>query len=150
MTGLQVFVDLNRSQPPLLSLAVLSSGTRLLPMLLPYLSRTRSPVATMTQSDIRRSLESVLTENIRFAYLLTHTHTHTHKHIRMFVYVCICVCVYIYIYTHTSVCVHEKTRTGAEDEPIYPEDGGRSFLRYVVNYLPKYTVTYLTIHSSSS
>ena len=105
MTGLQVFVDLNRSQPPLLSLAVLSSGTRLLPMLLPYLSRTRSPVATMTQSDIRRSLESVLTENIRFAYLLTHTHTHTHTN----TYVCLCmyvyVCVCIYIYTHTQVCV---------------------------------------------
>jgi len=71
MTGLQVIVDLNRSQSGLLSLAVLSSGTRLLPILLPYLSRTRSPVATMKQSHSRRSTESALTENIPFAYLLT-------------------------------------------------------------------------------
>jgi len=71
MTGLQVIVDLNRSQSPLLSLAVLSSGTRLLPIFLPYLSRTRSTVATMTQSYIRRSSESAVNENIRFAYLLT-------------------------------------------------------------------------------
>ena len=54
--------------------------------------------------------------------------------------VCVCVCVCVFVY--------ERTRTGAEDEPIYPEDGGRSFLRNVVNYLPKYTVTYLTIQYS--
>jgi len=70
MTGLQVIVELNLSQSPLLSLAVLSSGTSLLPILLPYLSRTRSTVATMKQSYSRRSSESALTENIRFAYLL--------------------------------------------------------------------------------
>jgi len=75
-------------------------STRLLPILLPYLSRTRSPVATMKQSYSRRSSESALTENIRFAYLLTHTHTHTHIHTHMY------VCVYIYIkYIHVCVCV---------------------------------------------
>jgi len=71
MTGLQVIVDLNRSESPLLSLAAFSSGTRLLPLLLPHLSRTRSPVATMNHSYSRRPSESALTENIRFAYLLT-------------------------------------------------------------------------------
>jgi hypothetical protein len=56
-----VIVDLNRSQYPLLSAAVLSSDTRLLPILLPYLIRTRIPVATKNHSCGRRLSESAVT-----------------------------------------------------------------------------------------
>ena len=59
--GAADYCDLNRRQSPLLSLAKLSSDTWLLPLLLPYLSRTRSPVATMKQSYSRRSSESAVT-----------------------------------------------------------------------------------------